>query len=103
MKTRRMTYKDHDITEEEAAKIIRVCMIDGPFIDGNGRDILRDAVVESNAEIADQLYDSIRYGRSYDKLSARDYIPLPKCDFYGYRRLSIANYNDLLRMYRANG
>lgn len=99
MKTRGMGYREHYLTENEVEKIIKDCMSDGPFVDGNGRDILRDAVVSSNPQIAEQLYNSIRYGLSYDKISKGEYIPISKNDFYGYRRLCIANYNDLLRMY----
>ena len=84
----------------EAEKIIKECASNGPFFDDDGKDILWDAVLSANNMLAKQLYNSIRYGLSYDKISEKEYIPISKSDFYGYRRLCIANYNDLLRLYR---
>ena len=53
-------------------------------------DSLNAAAVEANPSIAEYLVKSIEESLSYEKMSAGNYIPINKNDFYAYRRKCIS-------------
>ena len=53
-------------------------------------DLLNAAAVEANQSISEYLVKSIEESLSYEKLSAGNYIPINKNDFYAYRRKCIS-------------
>jgi hypothetical protein len=52
-------------------------------------DVLSDCARESCIELEKPLVASIVNNQSYEKLNQREYIPIGKSDFYGYRRKTI--------------
>ena len=53
-------------------------------------DLLNAAAVEANQSISEYLVKSIEESLSYEKMSAGNYIPINKNDFYAYRRKCIS-------------
>ena len=100
MKVRSAGYQHYGLDKQCAKEIIDECLSNGPFIDDSGNDILKAAADLSNVQISAEIYDSIRNGLSYEKISQKRYVPISKVDFYAYRRLCLKNYCDLLIIYR---
>ena len=92
MKLREMGYKHHGLSNGDARQILRYIRSDA----FNRHDIVMACAIASNSAIADELYSSIVDKISYDRLTVQNYIPLPKVDFYGYRRLCLANIKDAI-------
>ena len=59
-------------------------------------DLLNAAAVEANPSIAEYLVKSIEESLSYEKMSAGNYIPINKNDFYAYRRKCISIFHKKL-------
>ena len=59
-------------------------------------DSLNAAAVEANPSIAEYLVKSIEESLSYEKMSAGNYIPINKNDFYAYRRKCISIFHKKL-------
>ena len=55
-------------------------------------DLLNAAAVEANQSISEYLVKSIEESLSYEKMSAGNYIPINKNDFYAYRRECISSF-----------
>ena len=98
MKTRRMTYKDYGLDNEEVEQIKTRCL-GAESEDSYDSFLLWNSALMANPCIAQQLFDSLVKGISYDRLDKREYVPISKVDFYGYRRLCMNNYRDLLRLH----
>lgn len=54
------------------------------------------AAYNVNPDIAEELTYSIIKALSYDRLSVLRYIPIPRVDFYAYRRKTLAEFKKLL-------
>lgn len=85
MKTRKMGYSDYGFAPGEEKKLIKYCRR-SDFAESL---LLKDACRDSNECIADNLFFSIVYGMSYNKLTCKNYIPLSEVDFYAYRRKAL--------------
>ena len=86
MSVREKSYEDYGVTPDEinlAIKFSRIKQID------NSKTVIETAY-DVKAEIATDIYYSIIKGLSYDELSKKNYIPIPRGDFYAYRRKTIA-------------
>lgn len=93
MITRTKSYPDYGLTNEEAKALLEYCR-SSSF---QHKDILRSSAIKSNPDISSSLYQSIVNGLSYEKLCGHKWIPLPKVDFYGYRRKTLAIFMEELK------
>lgn len=59
-------------------------------------DLLNAAAEEANPSIVEYLVKSIEESLSYEKMSAGNYIPINKNDFYAYRRKCISIFHKKL-------
>lgn len=59
-------------------------------------ELLMEAAIAANPEIADDLYYSLRRGISYEAINNFGCIPIPKVDFYAYRRKCMKIFADLM-------
>lgn len=92
-KTRRMYYRDHGITDEESKYLKQICR------ETNSQEemeILWNAALLANKDLAQQIYISLREKKSYEKVDAEDTIYLGREDFYGYQRLCIKYFKNLM-------
>ena len=94
MKIRETTYRDYGFEQGEQKKLLEYCR--GPDFGVDDAYLMRQCAIAANGAIADQLYVSITQGISYDRLFLREYIPMPKQDFYGYRRLCLSIFRNFL-------
>lgn len=86
MRTRHLGYADYGIGEEERKELFRMCR----STDRDTEQALMEAAHESNEAIADELYQSLHDGVSYEHLDAvRGLLPVSKEDFYAYRRQAL--------------
>lgn len=83
---------DYGMSKAEYKSISDFCQSDGFELD----DLLLAAAILTNKDIAKYLFESIRKGVSYEKLSCKHYIPLNKNDFYAYRRRCMAAFKAML-------
>ena len=86
MRARETKYEQYGITREQAKQAKIYCL----NASGERARNLRRAAKKANPEIADDLFISLRDGRSYDLQMAHRYIPISRPDFYGYRRRCLA-------------
>lgn len=93
MKTRKMKCSDYGISRTEMTRLKKYCK---NYTDDESDELLKDAARAANASIANRLYDSIRNGKSYEKLDRESYMPISKVDFYGYRRKCLYTFKNLL-------
>lgn len=89
---RRTYYKDYGFDKKEIKRLREYCK----DMDDEDKEILRQAAESSNANIAEYLYESIINHLSYDDLDKDKYIPIGKEDFYGYQRLCMVKFCNLL-------
>lgn len=93
MRSRYMGYSDYGLTADEVRSIKELC---DNIECGSEEDVLlRSCCHEVNPNIENALYISLKKGISYDEMSKRDYIPIYKNDFYGYRRRVMARFLSL--------
>lgn len=85
MKVRETGYLDYGMTGAEAKEWLEKCQCADKDMD----QLIFQAAQESNEVIAADLYYSLRTGISYNALFSLRYIPVPKVDFYGYRRKAL--------------
>ena len=93
MRTRNKGYSDYGFKPGEEKRLIqycRSCEFD------KSRQLLM-AAIDSNSDLANDLYYSIVGNVSFDNLNMIKYIPASKGDFYGYRRKCLALVRDLLK------
>lgn len=96
MRIREKGYKDYGFFDDgEWEDVINYCR--SP--DFKEQSLLMDAAISTNPCIANELYESIiNKNASYDKMMDKQYIPLPKGDFYGYRRKCIEEFWRMMRL-----
>lgn len=86
MRTRYLGYVDYGISEEERKELFRMCR----STDKSTEQALMEAVHESNKAIAEELYQSLHDGVSFEHLDAvKGLLPVSKEDFYAYRRQAL--------------
>lgn len=85
---------DYGFEEGEEQIIISYCR--SPDFSEN--DLLKEAALNTNPCIAKAICESITKDISYEKLCGKEYIPLTKADFYGYRRKCIDEFWRLIRL-----
>lgn len=86
MRTREMSYADHGIETAEIKYIHRFCENANDEEDA----IIRIALLDIKSDMFQPVYDSLRYGKSYETLDKEKYLHIGKDDFYGYRRQGMA-------------
>lgn len=85
MSVRDMSYPDYDI-DETRLKDIFISIKNNP----ESQKVFLECCMEAKPEIANDLYYSIVGGVSYDDMKMIKCVPIPKVDYYGYRRKAIA-------------
>ena len=85
MRTRDKSRKDYGLSAGHWDFLRDYCRSFG----GEGKKLLQAACFRSNPELQRELYQSLSEGLGYDRLSAREYIPIGRKDFYGYRRKAL--------------
>ena len=87
MRTRKKSYNDYGIEENEINYIKEFCR------NSNEEDkaIIKNALSELHPYIAPYVYYSLVENLSYEDVCAKNYIFMGKCDFYGYRRKGMAS------------
>lgn len=90
----RTTYYDsgYGMTQKEVHELKRYCKSE----EFNKTDLLKACIEDTNIELLNPLYDSIRYGLSYERLCMRDWVPISKIDFYGYQRKCLAKFRNAM-------
>ena len=95
MRTRRTYYKDYGLTDEQVSYAKKRCHENN--MDDEEKDMLWDAAISSNKCIAKELYISLSKNLSYrDTTDLCGYIPYNYEDFYGYQRLCLVKFRNLL-------
>lgn len=94
IRTREKSYKAYGFREKEEDQLKELCKSKdlSPAID----QILRDSCHYANKSIENELYKSLRYGMSYEKVNKEMYIYYSKSDFYGYQRKCIEKFRKIL-------
>lgn len=92
MRTRRTYYKDYGIDEEDVKQIKERCT----HMDSEEKELLWNAAIYSNPCIAKELYTSLEQQKTYRQMADIDYIPYNYEDFYGYQRLCLVIFRNLL-------
>lgn len=87
MRTRDTYFSNYGLNKEQCAEIKMFCR--KPEREPRDKRIIETACALSNENIKEPLFKSLTLGLSYDKLSARQYIPLSRVDFYGYQRRAL--------------
>ena len=87
--------KDYGLSDDTRRFLIDFCTHAAP----KDKEMIQKVCKSVKPELAQQLFDSLTLGISYDKLSAKEYIPLPKHDFYGYQRKALSLIDDYLRLF----
>lgn len=82
MKTRHISYNDYGFAPGEEKQLKEHCRRK----DFKTYIIVHLAAYKANPEIAEDLAYSLINGLSYEKMEFTHNIPIPKVDFYAYRR-----------------
>ena len=91
----RETYlSDYGITHEQGKKIIDYCR----KATGYEQVLLLQSCQNVKPEIANFLFINLTTGLGYDNICKREYIPMQRKDFQGYRRKVIKEYNRLMTL-----
>lgn len=90
MRQRNIGYQTHEIDVKQILERIRTG-------GESERHMVMSACYVTYPALADDLYMSIVYGLSYERIEAmkREPVPLWKNDFYGYRRKALSIYYDM--------
>lgn len=91
MRTREMKFSDYGISPERAQELLLLARQE------QNRDLLRRAAESSCPGLSDSLVKSLTEGIGYWSICSWVYIPATKADFYGYRRKTLAVFNNLLK------
>lgn len=90
MRTRNKKLSDYGVSKERAKQLLKYCReCDETFL-------IRRAAEQENSSISDSLFQSVTKGLSYERLMGKEYIPIEKKDFYGYRRKMLSVLDKLL-------
>ena len=92
MRIRETTYLDYGFMPGEEKQLQEFCR--SPDFSENF--ILSECAKQSNPCICKELEDSIVRGLSWDKMDARKIQIYSKADFYGYRRLTLGLFRNIL-------
>lgn len=92
MRTRRTYYKDYGIDEEDVKNIKERCT----HMDDEEKELLWNAAMYANPYIAKELYTSLEQQKTYRQMADIDYIPYNYEDFYGYQRLCLVIFRNLM-------
>ena len=88
-----MKHSDYGLTKEDEVLLYNLCTAKHKDI----RRLVHTACEEANPQLAPYLEFSLKYGKSYDRVSLEyKWIPATIDDFYGYRRKAIYNLYQLL-------
>ena len=91
MRTREKKLSDYGISLERAQELLLLARQE------QNRDLLRRAAENSCPGLSDSLLKSLTEGIGYWSICSWVYIPATKADFYGYRRKTLAVFNNLLQ------
>lgn len=95
MRTRRTYYKEYGLTNEQVLYTQKRCNENN--MDEEEKQMLWDAAISTNQYIAKELYTSLSKNIGYrDTTELCGYIPYNYEDFYGYQRLCLVKFRNLL-------
>lgn len=86
MSVREFSYYDYGMKSEDVKKVLDYCRSES----FKEYELLVECAFSANRYLAKRIVDSILHKSSYEKETAKSYIPATKVDFYSYRRLCIA-------------
>lgn len=95
MRTRDMSYEDHGIFPGDAEKIKEYCL---HIVDPGDRIRLFQCAVNAAPGLEMDIYESLITGQGYRTLMRKRNIPVKEDDFYAYRRKTLAEFYDWLRI-----
>lgn len=84
MRTRHAWFKCYKMAKSEVMLLKRKCRENEAVA-----KLLKDITKSDSDYLGNCIYQSLRYGLSYEDLQARDYVPVAKPDFYGYWRRTL--------------
>lgn len=90
MRVREKGFLDYGISPEEEQKLLGYCRKASTSAGADVSNKLFSITQEVNACISSELYISLVWGLSYDKISMFRDVQYSKVDFYGYRRMCLA-------------
>ena len=85
MSVRNVSYDDYGITNEQLKDLLLEIRNDE-----HAQEIFLSCCIKVKPELASDIYYSLTGNVSYDDLKKIKIVPLPKSDFYGYRRKALA-------------
>ncbi len=91
MRTREKKLSDYGISPARAQELLLLARQE------QNRDLLRRAAENSCPGLSDSLVKSLTEGIGYWSICSWVYIPATKADFYGYRRKTLATFDNLLK------
>ncbi len=91
MRTREKKLEDYGISKDRAQELLILARQE------QNMDLLRRAAESSCPGLSDSLVKSLTEGIGYWTICSWVYIPATKADFYGYRRKTLAAFNNLLQ------
>ena len=95
MRIREMKYSDYGLDDKALHHIFEFCR---NCQDEKDDALIRKACLDANSVIQQELYCSLRYGKSWERIVAgRWFIPYVKKDFYAYRRKAISVLDKLIK------
>lgn len=94
MSVREMYLSDYGITYEEGKKIIDYCR----KATGYEQVLLLQSCQTVKPEIANYLFVNLTTGLGYDSICKKEYIPMQRKDFQGYRRAVIEHYSRIMAL-----
>ena len=86
MRARLMKFDDYGFSPREDKRLREFCRTP----DFAECFLLIESAKRANADICNDLYYSLVEGVSYDKLDKAKSVPIPRPDFYGYQRKTLA-------------
>ncbi len=93
----RDTYiRDYYISKEDEKKVLARCR----NARGYEQVKLLHACISANPDIAQFIFINLTTGIGFDNMCKKEWIPMQRKDFQGYRRLAVYNFYDWLRMER---
>lgn len=92
MRTRDTRFDDYDITKIEEERLRLICR----SADRSTFLALYRAAYRANPQIAREITFSLAFGLSYERMDQKALVPISQNDFYGYRRLTLALFRDII-------